>query len=122
LSSREETRYDTSMQKLLLFARRGLRLLFTLPIILYQYMISPFIPGACIYTPTCSHYARQSILRHGVLKGLVLGITRVFRCAGGLFTGGDDPVPEVFSFRDIGEKYRHFRAPRRRRKPGSSGR
>jgi hypothetical protein len=101
------------MQRILYYLMRGVRLVFTLPIIIYQYMISPFIPGACIYTPTCSHYARESILRHGVIKGLVLAITRIFRCAGGLFTGGEDPVPEEFSFRDIGEKYRRFRHRRR---------
>ncbi|WP_455382135.1 membrane protein insertion efficiency factor YidD [Salinispira pacifica] len=88
--------------------KRYFRLAMTLPITVYQKVISPALPGACIYTPTCSTYARDSILRHGLLKGLLLGVTRVLRCAGGLYTGGDDPVPEQFSFRYIGRQYRTF--------------
>jgi hypothetical protein len=109
------------MSKFLALLQRGIRLLFTLPILIYQYMISPFIPGACIYSPTCSHYAKDSILRHGVFKGAVLAVSRIFRCAGGLFTGGEDPVPESFSFRDIARKYREFRPPRSRGSRRSSG-
>ncbi|MFO7849828.1 MAG: membrane protein insertion efficiency factor YidD, partial [Spirochaetia bacterium] len=60
-----------------------------------------------------SAYSTRAIMRHGVIKGLILGITRIFRCAGGLFTGGEDPVPERFSFRDIGGKYKEFYARRR---------
>lgn len=47
-------------------------------------------------------------MRHGVFKGLLLAVTRVFRCAGGLFTGGRDPVPAKFSFDYIGGAYRQF--------------
>lgn len=92
---------------------KGIRRLFTLPILVYRYLISPVLPGACIYSPTCSSYSIEAIMRHGVIKGLILAVTRIFRCAGGLFTGGEDPVPEQFSFRDIGGKYRKFRARRR---------
>jgi hypothetical protein len=97
---------------------KGLRWLVTLPILIYQYLISPALPGACIYSPTCSHYSRRAIMRHGVLKGLVLAVTRIFRCAGGLFTGGQDPVPEKFSFGYITGAYRSFWA---RSKPKDSG-
>jgi len=84
------------------------RWVFTLPILLYRHLISPLLPGACIYSPSCSHYAHRSIMYHGVIKGFILAVTRILRCAGGLFTGGDDPVPEEFSFRAIGEKYKKF--------------
>ena len=47
-------------------------------------------------------------MQHGVLKGLILAITRIFRCAGGLYTGGRDPVPEEFSFDYIGGAYKRF--------------
>jgi hypothetical protein len=101
------------VMKIVTLLSRGLRLLFTLPILIYQYAISPLLPGVCIYSPSCSHYARQAILRHGILKGPVLALSRISRCAGGLFIGGEDPVPERFSFREIGRKYRDFRPPRR---------
>ena len=88
--------------------RKAVRMLFAAPIFLYQKLVSPLLPGACIYQPTCSHYAIGSIMKHGVLRGIVLGVTRIFRCAGGLFTGGVDPIPERFSFRQIGMDYRRF--------------
>jgi hypothetical protein len=84
------------------------RRFFTLPILLYRHVISPLLPGACIYSPTCSVYSSRAIMRHGVIKGTILAIARIFRCAGGLYTGGEDPVPERFSFRDIGRKYKEF--------------
>ncbi|HUX11381.1 MAG TPA: membrane protein insertion efficiency factor YidD [Spirochaetia bacterium] len=93
--------------------KRILRITVTLPILAYQKLISPGLPGSCIYSPTCSTYAREAIMRHGILKGLLLGITRLFRCAGGLYTGGDDPVPDRFSFRHIGRQYRLFWRKRR---------
>lgn len=83
--------------------------MFTLPILLYQYLISPLLPASCIYSPTCSHYSRQAILKHGVFRGGILAVTRIFRCTGGFFTGGEDPVPEEFSFRYISDSYGKFR-------------
>ncbi len=85
----------------------AIRSLLTLPIWLYQKLISPVIPSRCIYTPTCSEYSRQAVLKHG-LKGFVLGGARVLRCVGGLYTGGDDPVPDRFSFSYLFKSYRQF--------------
>ena len=85
-----------------------LRRLFILPIVLYQKVISPALPSSCIYEPSCSHYMAQAILRHGLLKGVFLGVPRLFRCVGGLFEGGPDAVPESFSFRKIGNGYKLF--------------
>lgn len=58
----------------------------------YQRGISPFLPPACRFTPTCSEYALQAIQAHGVGKGGVLAVKRLARCHpwGG---SGDDPVP-----------------------------
>jgi hypothetical protein len=92
---------------------RALRFLATLPILLYRYLISPLFPQTCIYHPSCSAYAQQAIMKHGPLKGLALGITRVFRCSS-LFTGGYDPVPESFSVQVIKDGYRTYRNPSRR--------
>ncbi|MCU0448066.1 MAG: membrane protein insertion efficiency factor YidD [Microscillaceae bacterium] len=66
--------------------------LFILPVRIYQYTISPWLPNACRYQPTCSHYMVQAIQKHGVIKGIWLGLKRISRChpAGG---SGYDPVP-----------------------------
>ena len=87
-----------------LFARH----LLVLPILVYQKLVSPLLPGSCIYRPTCSAYAREALLRHGLAAGALLALARVLRCAGGLFVGGDDPVPSRFTFREIGAAYRRF--------------
>jgi putative membrane protein insertion efficiency factor len=59
---------------------------------LYQKAISPYLPSACRYTPTCSHYSQEAIQRHGLIKGSWLGLRRLARCQpwGGQ---GYDPVP-----------------------------
>ncbi len=58
----------------------------------YKRFISPLLPCACRFHPTCSEYMIQAILLHGVCKGCYLGIKRILRCNpwGG---SGDDPVP-----------------------------
>ena len=63
-----------------------------LPIVFYQRFISPFTPPTCRFTPTCSEYARQAIMKHGPIKGLALAVWRILRCNpwGG---SGYDPVP-----------------------------
>ncbi|MBR6039300.1 MAG: membrane protein insertion efficiency factor YidD [Clostridia bacterium] len=59
----------------------------------YKRRISPLLPDACIYTPTCSEYAMEAIEKHGVLKGMGLAILRLLRC-NPFAKGGYDPVPE----------------------------
>lgn len=46
----------------------------------YQKFISPLSPPRCRYYPTCSAYAKQAIVWHGVKKGLPMAVTRVCRC------------------------------------------
>lgn len=60
-------------------------------IVFYQRFISPLLPASCIYTPTCSEYAKQSFLKHGFFKGFVLSVARVLRC-GPWSKGGVDEV------------------------------
>jgi hypothetical protein len=79
-----------------------------LPFFLYRKLISPALPPTCIYEPTCSHYAINAVMRHGLIKGLILGVARIFRCVGIFFSGGPDEVPESFSLRTIAEDYRRF--------------
>ena len=58
----------------------------------YQRAISPFLPSACRYAPTCSNYSQEAVLKHGVLKGGWMGLQRLARC--NPFGGkGYDPVP-----------------------------
>lgn len=59
---------------------------------IYKKFISPLFPPACRYYPTCSAYAREAILVHGVFKGFVLAFLRILRC-NPFFPGGHDPVP-----------------------------
>ncbi len=70
----------------------ALRLLVLLPIRFYQWVISPLLPAACRYQPTCSAYAVEAITRHGILAGGWLTLRRLLRCHpwGG---SGFDPVP-----------------------------
>lgn len=58
----------------------------------YQVTLSPFIGGACRYTPTCSNYGIEAIQKYGAIKGSWLTIKRIASCNpwGG---SGYDPVP-----------------------------
>ncbi|MBH14991.1 MAG: membrane protein insertion efficiency factor YidD [Cytophagia bacterium] len=68
-----------------------LRKIFVIPILLYQYLISPLIPISCRFNPTCSQYSKEAIIKHGIFKGLILSIKRIIKCHpwGG---SGYDPV------------------------------
>ncbi len=59
----------------------------------YQLAISPWMPPACRYTPSCSAYAIDALREHGALRGFWLAVRRVGRCHpwGGY---GYDPVPD----------------------------
>jgi len=60
----------------------------------YKRSISPGLPPACRYTPTCSEYAMEAIERRGVLIGGLLATKRVLSC-NPFSRGGYDPVPQV---------------------------
>lgn len=59
----------------------------------YQRRVSPHLPDACRFVPTCSEYARVAIQRYGALRGGLMGLRRVLRC-NPFHKGGYDPVPE----------------------------
>lgn len=72
--------------------KKILRHIVLLPVYFYRYSISPLIPPRCRYTPTCSQYTVEAVLKHGILNGGWLAVKRIFSCHpwGG---SGYDPVP-----------------------------
>ena len=66
----------------------------------YKRYVSPQLPVACRFTPTCADYAAEALTRHGALGGTVLALWRLMRChpLGGR---GLDPVPEDFVGRRV---------------------
>ncbi len=68
------------MKTLVLAALRG-----------YKRFLSPMLPGACRFVPTCSDYAMEAVERQGVFFGSLKAVWRVLRCQpfGG---SGYDPV------------------------------
>ncbi len=59
----------------------------------YKAAVSPMLPPACRYTPTCSEYAMEAVERYGVIRGGWLATRRLFSCHP-WSRGGYDPVPE----------------------------
>ena len=69
------------MQRALILVIRG-----------YQLWISPLLPSACRYYPTCSVYAVEAIEKYGAVSGSWLALRRITRCHP-FRSGGYDPVP-----------------------------
>lgn len=66
--------------------------LLSLPVYAWRWLLSPVLPLACRYTPSCSAYAVEALRIHGALSGGRLAVARLCRCHpwGG---AGFDPVP-----------------------------
>lgn len=58
----------------------------------YRRLLSPLLPPACRFYPTCSAYAVEAVRRHGAFRGSILTVKRLARCHP-LCEGGVDPVP-----------------------------
>lgn len=58
----------------------------------YKRFVSPMLPPACRFQPTCSEYAAEAVMLHGVLRGCGLAVRRLARCHP-FSAGGFDPVP-----------------------------
>ena len=57
----------------------------------YQVLVSPLLPPACRFTPTCSQYAIEAVRQHGALRGIYLAARRLLKCHP-FHPGGYDPV------------------------------
>lgn len=68
------------MQRILIWALAG-----------YKLLVSPLLPSACRFYPTCSEYMREAVAKHGALRGVWLGLKRLGRCHP-FHEGGYDPV------------------------------
>ena len=58
----------------------------------YRVILSPILPPACRFYPTCSQYAAEAVRKHGPVKGSALAAKRLLKCHP-LHGGGYDPVP-----------------------------
>ncbi|MCC6586120.1 MAG: membrane protein insertion efficiency factor YidD [Bryobacterales bacterium] len=61
---------------------------------LYKDWISPLLPSACRFHPTCSVYMLEAVDRFGAARGVWLGLKRLAKCHP-LHDGGFDPVPPL---------------------------
>ncbi|HEY0797936.1 MAG TPA: membrane protein insertion efficiency factor YidD [Candidatus Baltobacteraceae bacterium] len=61
-------------------------------IVLYQRLFSPLLGSSCRFFPSCSQYAKEAVLKHGCLRGTMLTVGRIVRCAP-WNPGGVDLVP-----------------------------
>ncbi len=60
----------------------------------YKATISPYMPGQCRFSPTCSEYAAEAIEAYGVIKGSSMTASRLVRCRPGVEGGYDPAVPD----------------------------
>ena len=58
---------------------------------LYKIALSPLLPAACRFYPSCSDYMREAVERYGAARGVWMGLRRLARCHP-FHTGGFDPV------------------------------
>jgi putative membrane protein insertion efficiency factor len=57
----------------------------------YKRCLSPFLPSACRFYPTCSEYMLEAVTRYGAVRGVWMGLKRLAKCHP-FHAGGFDPV------------------------------
>jgi len=58
---------------------------------LYRLLVSPYVPTACRFYPSCSAYMLEAVEKKGIVKGMVAGLLRILKC-NPFHPGGFDPV------------------------------
>ena len=84
------------LELLLRLPRRLAVAMLSAPIMVYRYLLSPVMPPACRFHPSCSAYALEALAEHGPFKGSWLALRRLARCHPIEWLGsgsGYDPVP-----------------------------
>ena len=74
------------------FVKRSFAFILKIPVYFYKYCISPLLPHTCKFYPTCSSYMLGAISQFG-MKGIFMGIKRIFQCRPGCKKSGYDPIP-----------------------------
>ena len=64
----------------------------------YQKFISPALPPSCRYYPTCSNYMIDALKKHGPVLGLIMGISRIFRCNPFIRGGSGSCARKIYYF------------------------
>jgi putative membrane protein insertion efficiency factor len=57
----------------------------------YKVIVSPWLPAACRFEPTCSRYACEALQKYGLVRGTARALARLLRCHP-LHRGGYDPL------------------------------
>ncbi len=60
----------------------------------YKVTLSPYMPGQCRFSPSCSTYAAEAIEAYGVVRGTAMTASRLVRCRPGVEGGYDPAVPD----------------------------
>ena len=47
---------------------------------IYQLTLGLYVRGACRFSPTCSEYMKQAVLKYGIIKGMWVGTRRLIKC------------------------------------------
>lgn len=92
--------------------KKILQTIYLIPLYFYKYYLSSLLGiGKCRYTPSCSSYFEIAVKRFGIIKGSILGFSRLFRCRKS-YLGGPDEVPQEFSFEEIKKAYLSYKKPK----------
>lgn len=73
----------------------------------YKVVLSPYMPGQCRFSPSCSEYAADAIGAYGVVRGTAMTASRLVRCRPGVEGGYDPAVPPALSDDEVDAEHLH---------------